>query len=141
MGGLGDPQMELLVPVTEVLGVGTGGFEPLQRLAQPFHIPGRGVDHREPRRMALHRQPHLDQLEGAGDLGDILFAIRRIVDVCAAADAAGHQTGFLEPAEGLADSAARGSEHLRQITLRRQPFAVAVGAVEDRLAKPRGDRS
>ena len=132
--------MELLVPGGEAFGIAAARGDLGHRLGETIDVARRRVEHRQPRHVRLDADADLDQLERAGQLGDLLGAAGgEEVDEGAAADPPADQPLGLELVERRPHRGARGAEGAGQLALGRQLLAMAIAALDDRLAKLRRD--
>ena len=142
--GARDQEVELRIPLRELVLVVVAILEPRQHSLHLVEIAARGVQHREPRRVGLDGEARLDQLQRADEVGVVvrrrLLRVRR-GDEGAAAESSRNQSGLLELIERAADGAARGAKGDRQLPLRRKLIAFAVGCRSRwRASDARGSR-
>ena len=102
-------EVELLVGLRVALWARHGTApEQHERRREPLEIAVAGVQHGQPRHLRLDRHAHLDQLQRAGLLGDLMLLDRLpIGDEGAAADAALHQLLVGQLPQRLADGRRR----------------------------------
>src|SRR5579862_1830193 len=104
---LRDQLMKLLVPESEALAVAARSLHSLDRSVQTLDIAAGGVEYCKPHHVGFEPEAYLDELEGTGEIGDLLAAIARThVDEGAGTEAPRHQLLGLEVTQGSADRGA-----------------------------------